>query len=171
MNATVGNIFDSTVLSAFCVVGRLDLLEALYAGRASWTIEVQDEITRGLADTPSLSDVLVAQWLDEPTRSLAVAEIEQVRLALGGRPRNTRHLGEAATIVVARANGFMVAVDDYHANRYARSVGLGTTTTIAILRDCVRRGLLQADAATTVIDEMIDQHGRRLPRVGANDLR
>jgi hypothetical protein len=34
MNAALGNIFDSSPLSAFCVVGRLDLLEARYAGRS-----------------------------------------------------------------------------------------------------------------------------------------
>src|ERR1700693_5340715 len=101
MNALPGNIFDSSVLSAFAVVGQLDLLAARYDGRAHWTIEVYNEIDRGVADTPSLGPPLICPWLGEPIRSLAVVEIERVRQALGGRPRSRRHLGEAATIVVA----------------------------------------------------------------------
>ena|SRR2546421_10370905 len=170
MNAPLANIFDSSVLSAFCVVGRLDLLAARFVGRAHWTIEVYNEIDRGVADSPRLGDLLIAPWLSEPIRSLSVVEIERVRLALGGRPRNRRHLGEAATIVVAEANGYIMAVDDYDATLFARSVGLGTTTTIAILRDCVRNGLLTADEAAMLVDDMIDDHGRRLPRVGAGEL-
>jgi predicted nucleic acid-binding protein len=170
VNALPGNIFDSSVLSAFCVVGRLDLLASRFSGRAHWTIEVYNEIDRGVADAPHLGDLLIARWLSEPIRSLAVVEIERVRLALGGRPRNNRHRGEAATIVVAQANGYIAAIDDYDATLFARSVGLGTTTTIAILRDCVRNGLLTADDAAALLDDMIDEHDRRLPRVGADEL-
>jgi hypothetical protein len=38
MNALLGDIFDSSPLSAFCVVGRLDLLAARFTGRAQWAI-------------------------------------------------------------------------------------------------------------------------------------
>lgn len=171
MNAPPGNIFDSSVLSAFAVVGRLDLLETPFAGRAHWTIEVHNEIADGVADTPMLGDILFALWLSEPIRSLAVAQIERVRLALGGRPRNRRHLGEAATIVVAASHDYLVAIDDYDATQFARSSGLATTTTPAILRECVRAGFLSADDAAALIDSMIDVHGRRLPRVGVGDFR
>lgn len=170
MNELPENIFDSSVLSAFCVVGRLDLLEQCFAGRAHWTIEVYNEIDLGVAETPSLGEVLIAPWLSEPIRSLAVVAIERIRLALGGRPRNRRHLGEAATIAVALESGYVVAIDDYDATRFARSAGLGTTTTIAILKEAVRRGLLSLDEAVALVDEMIDGHGRRLPRVGRAEL-
>jgi predicted nucleic acid-binding protein len=170
MNETPENIFDSSVLSTFCVVGRLDLLEERYGGQAHWTIEVYNEIDRGVAETPSLAEILIAPWLSEPIRSLAVVEIERIRLALGGRPRDRRHLGEAATIAVAIDCGYIVAIDDYDATQFARSAGLGTTTTIAILRDAVRRAVLSVEEAVALIDEMIDGHGRRLPRVGPTEL-
>ena len=35
MNATRSNIFDSSPLSAFCLVGRLDLLEARWTAPVS----------------------------------------------------------------------------------------------------------------------------------------
>lgn len=170
MNAVLGNIFDSSPLSAFCVVGRLDLLEARYAGRAHWTIEVYDEVARGVADTPSLSDVLAATWLPEPIRSLAVVQIESLRTALGGKPRDRRHLGEAATIVVAEELGYVVVADDRDAVRLAQRRGLGTTSTVAILRDCVHSSLLSATDAHDLLYAMIDHHDRRLPRLGIGDL-
>jgi predicted nucleic acid-binding protein len=173
VNLRLATIFDSSVLSAFAVVRRLDLLEARFAGRAHWTIEVYREIDDGIAETPSLSEILIAPWLSEPIRSFAVDEIQGVRMALGGRPRNRRHLGEAATIAAAAANRFVVAVDDYDATQFARSnsLGLATTTTPAILRGCVRSGLLTAEEAAGLIEDMIDIHRRRLPRVSAVDLR
>src|SRR2546422_521815 len=147
MNASLARIFDSTPLSAFCLIGRLDLLGTLFGGRAQWTIEVYDEISRGVPDMPALSDVLTADWLPDPIRSLAVVEIERARFALGGKSRDRRHLGEAASIVVAEANGYIVAVDDRDATRLAQARGLGTTTTPAILRECVQTGLLSASEA------------------------
>jgi predicted nucleic acid-binding protein len=170
MNTRPGNIFDSSVLSAFAVVGRLDLLAERYGGSAHWTIEVYNEIDRGVADTSSLGALLIARWLTEPIRSLSVVEIERVRLALGGRPRNRRHLGEAATIVVAEAEGLTVAIDDYDATLFARSIGLGTTTTPAILGECIRAGLISGAEAEALLIAMIDDHGRRLPRLTAGEL-
>lgn len=170
MNASLARIFDSTPLSAFCLVGRLDLLSARYAGRAQWTIEVYDEIVRGIADTPALSDVLSADWLPDPIRSLDVVAIESTRFALGGKSNDRRHLGEAASIVVAAERGYVVAVDDQDATRIAQGRGLGTTTTPAILRECVHADLLDAHQAQDLLYAMIDEHGRRLPRLGIGDL-
>lgn len=170
MNALLGDIFDSSPLSAFCVVGRLDLLAARFTGRAQWTIEVYDEIARGVPDTPVLSDVLTASFLPEPIRSLAVDEIERLRLALGGKAQDRRHRGEAATIVVATAQGYTVVLDDRDATRLAQARGLGTTSTVPILRECVQVGLLSANEAHDLLYAMIDDHGRRLPRVGIGDL-
>ena len=101
-------------------------------------------------------------WLPEPIRSLAVVEIERLRFALGGKARDRRHLGEAATIVVAEAQGYTVAVDDRDATHLAQARGLGTTSTVAILRDCVHAGLLTGSEAHDLLYAMIDDHDRRL---------
>jgi predicted nucleic acid-binding protein len=170
MNAARDNIFDSSPLSAFCAVGRLDLLEARFSGRAQWAIEVYDEIARGVPDTPVLSDVLTASWLPEAIRSLAVDEIERLRLALGGKARDRRHLGEAASIVIATAQGYVVVLDDRDATRLAQARGVGTTSTVAILREFVHAGVLTANDAQDLLYAMIDDHGRRLPRLGIGDL-
>jgi len=41
-------VFDTTVLSNFAAAGRLDLLEKRYRGVAFTTIEVSDELRKGL---------------------------------------------------------------------------------------------------------------------------
>lgn len=164
-------VFDASVLSAFCVVGRLDLLEHRYAGQATWTIEVQDEIVRGLAGTPSLSDVLAASWLGELVRSFEVDEIERMRRRLGGGLRDRRHLGEAASIVVARRHGWILACDDRDAAVVARSDGVRAITTVAILSACVRDSVITPEAAAELLGDMIDVHGRRLPSLGAEYFR
>lgn len=163
-------VFDSSVLSAFCVAGRLDLLENRYAGRTARTIEVQDEIVRGLGETPSLSDLLSAPWLGEPVRSFAVDEIERMRRRLGGGLRDRRHLGEAASIVVAREHGWTLACDDRDAVAVARSEGVPVVTTVAILQACVRDSVVTPEAAAELLADLIDLHGRRFPRLDAEDF-
>lgn len=168
---TLAYVFDASMLSAFAVVGRLDLLEARYTGRAAWTIEVQDELTRGLAETPSLSDALTANWLGEPVRCLRVDEIERMRRRLGSGLRDRRHLGEAASIVVASSRGWILACDDRDAVTVARSENIRIITTAAILRACIQDSVIALDDAVQLLDAMIDLHGRRLPRLGRDDLR
>lgn len=158
--------FDATPLSAFSLVGRLDLLRRRYAGRAHWAVEVYDEIARGIAETPSLAAVLTADWLGEPISCLAVDDIQTVRLRLGGKSRDKRHLGEAATIVLAARNGWVAATDDRDATRLAKAEGVPTIGTIPILQATVRDSLITASEAKAILDELIDVHGRRLPPLG-----
>lgn len=166
-----GFIFDSSVLSAFAVVGRLDLLEQRYAGRATWAVEVRVEIVQGLGVAPSLSDVLSATWLGEPIHSFAVDEIERTRLALGGTSRDRRHRGEAASIVIAGDCGLAFAVDDRDATLLARARGVPTIGTVPILQACVRSSAVTAGEAFRLLTEMREQHRRRLPDVTVDDFR
>lgn len=165
-------ILETTVLSAFAVVRRLDLLERRYRDRAVWTAEVCDEILRGIREIEALGDVIAADWLPPPIHSFAVERIEQVRLALGGRarPGDVAHLGEAATIVVALDHGYVVATDDFDATRLAQTRGLRTINTLSILRACARDGWVSAGDAKALRDEMVEVHGRDLPEVTESDF-
>jgi predicted nucleic acid-binding protein len=61
-------IFDTTVLSNLAAVGRLDLLEKRYGQVTLTTVEVSDELRRGLqAGYGYLGDVL--QFFDDPTQA------------------------------------------------------------------------------------------------------
>lgn len=163
-------IFETTVLSAFALVERFDLLESRYAGHAHWCAEVQHEILLGIPGYPSLGAVVGGTWLGEPIHSPAVDRIERMRQRLGGASADDRHLGEAATIVVARDNGWIVATDDFDATRVARSEGLRTLATPRVLQALVRDGEISADAAVDLLDTMIEVHHRRLPKLAVDDF-
>lgn len=158
-------VFDSDVLRSFAVVDRLDLLERRYGAQARITIEVREEIASALPHEPALGAVLSGTWLFPPERSFAVDEIERIRLRLGGKARDRRHLGEAASIQVALERGWVLATDDRDATRLARAFGVSTTSTPAILRVCTRNSMISADEAFGLFSEMRDTHGRRLPEV------
>lgn len=156
-------LFETTVLSAFALVRRLDLLGARYAGRAHWVDVVHSEILAGIGENPSLGDVLAVDWLTPPVEVLAVDEVEGVRQRLGAGRSNRLHLGEAASIVVARRDQLIIACDDFDAGRVAESEGVGVVTTPMILRALVRAEALTASGARGLLLEMIEAHGRRLP--------
>lgn len=158
-------LFDTSVLRSFAVVGRLDLLETRYSGRARMTVEVRAEIASSTGYEPSLNDVLAAPWLLPAVSSSAVDEIERIRWMLGGKSHDRRHLGEGGSIQVALENGWILAIDDRDAVRYAAAVGVRTVGTIAILRALVSDHALSADEAIRLRDEMVNIHGRRLPPI------
>ena len=163
-------IFETTVLSAFALTGHLDLLERRYGGRAHWCVEVQHEVMRGVAAFPALGAIIGAAWLGDPIHSFAVDRIERTRQHLGGGPSDDRHRGEAATITVAKDNAWIVVTDDADATRVARAEGLQAISTPLILQACVRDGMLTAEEAKELLDVMIDDQGRRLPRLAVDDF-
>ncbi len=152
-------MFDAGPLSAFARVGRLDLLAGRYAGRALWTVEVREEIQRGTARFPSLGEALRADWLGTPVRMtdpMDLLEIERLRRALGGTGEEPlRHLGEAATLVLARREAATAVLDDRDARRLANALGIPLVGTLGILRACVRDGTLSRDEAWTIVRAMI----------------
>lgn len=159
-------VFDTGPLSAFTREGRLDILQHRYTGRAVWTVEVRAELSRGVARVSELQDVLDADWLGEPVRMTDPAElqeVERVRWALGGTPSQPlRHLGEAATIVLARRLGSVAVLDDRDARRFAAVIGVQVGT-IGILRGCVRDGALTADETWGLLQSMIGKGFRAPP--------
>jgi predicted nucleic acid-binding protein len=168
-------VFDAGPLSAFARVGRLDLLEARYAGRALWTVEVRDEIERGVAHHSSLQQILRATWLGEPVRMTdpeELREIERLRWALGGREHEPhRHRGEAATIVLARREGATAVLDDRDARRLAIALGVPLTGTLGILKSAVGNGLLDPEEAQSLLQHMIELGVRLPPGLGPHSLR
>ena len=153
------------MLSAFALVGRLDLLEARYAGHAHWCLEVQREALAGTGAHPRLGAIIGAAWLGTPIQSFAVDRIERIRQRLGGGGADDRHRGEAATIVAAIDHDWIVATDDRDATSLARAEGLRTIGTPRILRACVADRQLSPVEAVAILEEMIDEHRRRLPRL------
>jgi predicted nucleic acid-binding protein len=153
------SVFDTSPLSAFARVGRLDVLETRFGDTARWTVEVQDDVRRGVAAGHAhLTPVLGGTWLGEPLRLTEpsdLAEVERLRQALGGTDaRPTRHRGEAATILAAKHLDAVAVLDERDARRLAAARGIPIVGTEGILRACARRGQLTWGDAWGLFAEM-----------------
>jgi predicted nucleic acid-binding protein len=158
-------VIDTTVLSAFALGENLDVLGAHCGGRASWTTAVYSEVFNGLSDEPRLGSALVVEWLNEPEPVFQVERVEDLRLRLGGGPRDDKHLGEATSIVLAQRSDAGILVDDRDAKRLAETLGVRTGTTVSVLKKAVRREQMTAAQAASMLDELTSRYGRRLPQL------
>lgn len=163
-------IFETTVLSAFALANRLDVVCELYSGRAMWTLVVHDELMRGVKEEPLLGHAVAADWLGEPQPVFETARVENLRQRLGGRPSDDRHHGEATCLALAERTGAGVLTDDRDAKHLAETLEIPTGTTLSILAVAVREGQISADEASELVADLIDRHGRRLPRLTAEQI-
>lgn len=151
-------VFDTSPLSAFARVERLDVLATRFGESARWTVEVREEIRRGVGGHPTLADVVSAPWLGDPIRLTDPADLtalERIRWALGGTDaRPDRHRGEAATIVAAEQLGAVAVLDDRDARALTAARGVALVGTEGILRACGRDNQLTWDDAWAIFTEM-----------------
>jgi predicted nucleic acid-binding protein len=155
-------IFDTTVLSNMAAVGRLDLLEKRYRQVALTTVEVSDELRRGLqAGYAYLEDLLQKIESTAPGSWLRIAVPEsadehQLRADLDlllGR-------GEASCLALAISRGLILVTDDLAARRVAQERGVPLTGTIGILLALVRDGSLSLGEANAILTGMIERRYR-----------
>lgn len=153
-------LLDTTVLSNFAHIERLDLLR-LALPDAATTPHVTAELGRGVA-----SDRLPAcdwGWLDvvELTRSEETS-LARVRLVLDD--------GEASCIAVALEREASLFSDDLDARRYAQRHGIHVSGTLGVLSLLVKRKHLAVAEADDCLQGMI-AHGYRSPVRSLADLR
>jgi pentatricopeptide repeat protein len=158
--------FDSGPLSAFALVGRVDLLKARYEESISWTIEVQAELKQGVDRYPELADILEADWMPSPERIDApeeLLELERTRWAIGGDERNPAdHRGEASVITLVERGEAVAVIDDMAARSLCALRGLPLVGTLGILQACVRDRQLSPEEAWELFTQM-RENGVYLP--------
>jgi predicted nucleic acid-binding protein len=152
-------LLDTTVLSNFAHIERLDLLR-LALPNAATTLHVVAELEKGVA-----SDHLPAcdwEWLDvvelTPTEE---ANLTRVRLVLGD--------GEASCIAVALERKAGLFSDDLDARRYAQRQGIRVSGTLGVLSLLKEQGYLTMAEADACLQGMI-AHGYRSPVRSLVDL-
>lgn len=83
-----GVFFDACTLRNFAVVGRADLLEKHFAGRATWTDGTEFEIRRTARHLPHMQGLLGAPWLGPPVivgdLPPEAQQVDRLRRAIGG---------------------------------------------------------------------------------------
>jgi len=114
-------VFDTTVLSNFAAVGRVGLLEQRYRGIAYTTVEVEDELRRGMKASyaylqPILQGVEGAD--DAWIRILVPQSAEEHRLRASFD--DLLDAGEASCLALAISRNLTLATDDLAACRLAQ---------------------------------------------------
>lgn len=153
-------IFDTTVLSNLAAVGRLDLLERRCGETALTTVEVSDELRKGLqAGYGYLEDVLQQIQSISPSGWLRiVAPASETEHQFRGEFDLLLDPGEASCLALAISRGLILATDDLAARQLAQERDVSLTGTVGILLALVRDGSLSLTEANAILAEMI---GRR----------
>jgi predicted nucleic acid-binding protein len=164
--------FDTNVLWNFAVVGRLDILEKLYAGRCHWTVSVYDEAWESKRHEAALADLFEQGWLPEPTE-VPVGEYPEVfklRRAIGSVLAKTlEHMGEAETLHVIQTQhpGAQFLSDDRPATHMARQRKIAAGDTVHVMRQAFVVGITGCPDSYELLKEM-RAHGRWGVRIQAD---
>jgi predicted nucleic acid-binding protein len=155
-------IFDTTVLSNLAAVGRLDLLERRYREMALTTVEVSDEVRKGLqAGYGYLEDVLQQIQSISPSGWLRiVAPVSETEHQLRGEFDLLLDPGEASCLTLAISRGLILVTDDLAARQLAQERDVSLTGTVGILLALVRDGSLSLTEANAMLAEMIERRYR-----------
>jgi len=155
-------IFNTTALSNFAVVGHFDLLETRYRGVAHITVEVVDELRKGVhAGYTFLEPVLQEIESVNPDgwlRVLVPLSMEEHRLR--AEFDHLVDLGEASCLALAVSRGLTFITDDRAARRLASGRGVALTGTLGILIALVRDDNLSLAEANAMLTEMIRRRYR-----------
>ncbi len=154
---------NTTVLSNFAAVGRLDLIQQLH-GRLYISNEIYEEILNGLEEGYDFYGGVDAQihpfaeegWIE----LVSMAGEEELRL-FRSLPRRL-HRGEASCLAIARHRGWAFLTDDKLARTTAREWGIVVSGTLGVLVQAVKRDLLTAETADELLQKMIAR-GYRSP--------
>ena len=140
------HILDTTVLSNFARIGRVDLLRLSLGNQGAMTGIVHDELQAGEAT----GRVPQIEWAWLPVIDLSpheTTQYEQIAQLLGR--------GEASCLAVALQQQATIVTDDRAARRYGLNAGIAVTGTLGLLRVLVRKEYLTMSEADEVLGAMI----------------
>jgi predicted nucleic acid-binding protein len=155
-------IFNTTALSNFAAVIRLDLLAERYRGQAFTTVEVGDELRRGFNAGYAY---LKAAWQQlETVNDTGWLRILSPEAAAEHRSRaefdELLDPGEASCLVLAISRQLTFVTADLAARRLARAKNVPLTGTLGILIALVRHHDLSLQEANGMLTTMIRRRYR-----------
>lgn len=138
-------IVDTTTLSNFALVNRLDILEGV-AGKICTTREVIQEIKMCNARS-----VLPAVDLNR----LEIIDLMKEDNVFFHRLKETFGKGEASCLAVCMNRGLKILTDDLDARKFAQRTGIPVSGTIGVLVSAVRKEIISKIEAEDTLSEMI----------------
>jgi predicted nucleic acid-binding protein len=155
-------IFNTTALSNFAAAGRLNLLAGRYSDHAFTTIEVSDELRRGIhagytylqAAWQQIETVNPTGWLrilssESPTEHQLRSEFDEIL-----------DPGEASCLTLAISHQLIFVTDDRAARQLAQAKDVSLTGTLGILIALVRDNALSLQEANDMLTTMIQRRYR-----------
>ena len=155
-------IFDTTALSNFAAAGRIDLLGKRYGGKAFTTVEVVDELNKGVkAGYSHLGSVVQQIETNNPEGWIHIVVSNSVTEQLL-RSQFDQFLGpgEASCLALAISRQMILVTDDLAARRLAEKRKVSLTGTLGILIAMVRQKAFSLEEANAMLIEMIHQNYR-----------
>ena len=152
-------LLDTTVLSNFARIERLDLLR-LALPDAATTPQVLTELERGVASGYLATEAW--DWLE-------VVRLTPSEKANLGRIRLVLDDGEASCIALAIERNSSLFTDDLDARRYAQRFGIRVSGTLGVLSLLIQGNHLTLAEADSFLESMI-AHGYRSPVSSLVDL-
>jgi len=155
-------IFDTTVLSNFAAVGRLDLLRERYRGRAFTTLDVADELRKGVKAGYTYLELALADIDPEDQENWIRVLVPQSRSEHRLRARFDDRLdaGEASCLALAATRKLTLVTDDKAARQAAKNQAVPVAGTVGILIQLVRSSALSLSEANALLAELIQQRYR-----------
>jgi predicted nucleic acid-binding protein len=154
---------NTTILSNFASIDRLDLLKQLH-GHLYIPTQVYEEMLDGLEDGydfyagieshihPFAQDGWIAVVSLDDSKEIAFYQSLLQRL----------HHGEAACLAIAQHRKWAFLTDDRQARRTARDLGIVLSGTLGALMQSVKQGLLTLESGNELLRKMIAR-GYRSP--------
>lgn len=159
----MNRLVNTTVLSNFAAVGRLDLLRDT-VGPLYLPTEVYDEILSGQLAGYSFYDRFEQQVVPiTPGGWLHLVSMTPDEWQLSVSLPAHLHRGEAACLCIARQRGWGFLTDDRAARRQARDWGIPLAGTIGVLLLAIQDGRLTLDEGNALLQQMIAQANYRSP--------
>jgi predicted nucleic acid-binding protein len=159
----VRTLANTTILSNFAAVNRLDLIKRLH-GRLYVTNEVYEEILDGLDegyDFYAAIDVQIYPFAKDGWIELVSMVAEDEFRLFRSLPRRL-HRGEASCLAIARHRAWALLTDDKLARETAHAWEITVSGTLGVLVQAVKRRLLTAEEGNTLLKQMIAR-GYRSP--------
>lgn len=155
-------IFDTTVLSNFAVTDRLGMLDTRYRGVAFTTVEVADELRRGVKTGYSYLESVVQQM--EPVNPEGWLRLLVPNTAAEHRLRSQFDQfldpGEASCLALAISRRMIFVTDDLTARRLAEKREVAVSGTLGILIALVRHNAFSLKEANAMLAAMIQRRYR-----------